>query len=88
MGARPSVGFAVSRPLVYWRQGPAPFYFPEYLIQWPLFALGADLLSVLLFAPLVYAVLSAIGWILVCGRLFGRLRRARRLFCWRMPRRC
>ena len=59
-------------PVSGWRQGPAPFYFPEYLIQWPLFALGADLLSVLLFAPLVYAALSAIGWILVCGRLFGR----------------
>ena len=58
-------------PLSGWRWGMTTYYFPEYLIQWTLFALGADLLSVLYFIPLALAVFSAGGWILVCHRLFG-----------------
>ena len=59
-------------PLSGWRWGMTTYYFPEYLIQWTLFALGADLHVGFAFhsagATLVF---SAGGWILVCHRLFG-----------------
>ena len=55
-----------------WRPGGAPYYFPDFALQWALFALGAGVVGGTLLFPLVQVGFSAVGWILVCDFLFGK----------------
>ena len=55
-----------------WHGGPAPYYFPDLAIQWAMFALGASVALVLCLYPLAQAAISAVGWILLCDRLYGK----------------
>ena len=55
-----------------WRQGVAPFYFPDFALLWAMFALGADVVPAIALFPLAQTTLAAAGWILVCDILFGK----------------
>ena len=59
-------------PASGWRHGVSLFYFPEYAVLWPLYALGLDFRAAMLAMTLVYAATSAAGWALACDALFGR----------------
>ena len=59
-------------PGARWRTGAAPYYFPDFALQWAVFALGADTVGGGLLFPLMQVGLSAVGWILVCDFLFGK----------------
>ena len=55
-----------------WRQGVAPFYFPDFALLWAMFALGMGPTPALLLFPLAQTALAAAGWILVCDALFEK----------------
>ena len=58
-------------PVSGWRVGNAPFYFPDMALLWPLFALFGPVAGMYLFS-LLQVFLAAIGWILICDRMFGK----------------
>ena len=55
-----------------WRQGRAPYYFPDVAFQWAMFALGLNLAAALYLFSLAQVAFAAVGWILVCDVLFGK----------------
>ena len=59
-------------PASGWAQSPASFYFPDYALQWPLFALGMDPRVALYLFALAQVALGAAGWIYVSDFLFGK----------------
>ena len=59
-------------PFSGWRQGDAPFYFPDNFLLWPFFGLGAGLVFALCLFPLAQSAFAAVGWILVCDFLYGK----------------
>ena len=59
-------------PASGWRHGVSLFYFPEYAVLWPLYALGMDFRAAMIGMTLIYAATSAVGWALVCDSLFGK----------------
>ena len=59
-------------PASGWRHGVSLFYFPEYAVLWPLYALGLDFRAAMIGMTLAYAATSAVGWALVCDSLFGK----------------
>ena len=59
-------------PASGWAQSGAPFYFPDYAIQWPLFALGVDSRVALYLFALAQTAMAAWGWIYVADFLFGK----------------
>ena len=65
-------------PFQGWRHGVAPFYFPDYAILWPLYAVGLDFQGGMILYALLQPAAAAVGWILVCDRVFGKspIRRA------------
>ena len=58
-------------PMSGWGVGPAPYYFPDYALLWPLFALFGPAAGTHVFS-LLQVFLAAVGWILVCDRVFGK----------------
>ena len=50
----------------------APHHFPDNWMQWTLAALGVGASAALLFTSLLFAALSAAGWLLACDALFGK----------------
>ena len=64
--------FVYDAPLASLREGPAPYYFPDMALQWALFAPGAGVALTLCVYPLAQTALSAVGWVLLCDRLFGK----------------
>ena len=65
-------GLKEGLPLSGWLTPGAWMWFPDYAILWPLFALGAGPSAGALLFPLLLAVFSSVGWILVCDFVFGR----------------
>ena len=59
-------------PASGWAQSPATFYFPDYAVQWPLFALGTDPRVVFYLFALAQVALGAAGWIYVADFVFGK----------------
>ena len=66
-------------PASGWRHGVATFYFLDYALLWPLFALGVDFRIATLLLPLLFAIVSAGGWIFVCDALYTKSWRRRAL---------
>ena len=58
-------------PIAGWGLGPAPYYFPDHALMWPLFALFGPAAGMYLFS-LLQVFLAAVGWILICDRVFGK----------------
>ena len=59
-------------PASGWAQSGAHFYFPDYAVQWPLFALGVDPRVVVYFFVLAQVTLAASGWVYLSDFLFGK----------------
>ena len=59
-------------PVLGWTHGGSPYYFPDTVFQWALFALGADLRVAGYLFPLTQVGFAAAGWILVCDFVFGK----------------
>ena len=58
-------------PVSGWGIGPAAYYFPDHALLWPLFALFGMAAGTYVFS-LLQVFLAAVGWILVCDRMFGK----------------
>ncbi len=58
-------------PLDGYRSGVAPFYIPDLLGLFALYAMGIYPVAAMMFMPLVISVISALGWIAVCTHLYG-----------------
>ena len=55
-----------------WILTASTFFFPEFVFQWPVFALGADVRVVLYAFPLAQVALAAAGWMFCCDFLYGK----------------
>ena len=64
-----------------WIWGASPYFFPEFFLQWPAAALGADFRAVLYAFPLAQVALAATGWMFCCDFLYGK-RPVRRAAVW------
>ena len=64
-------------PVSGWNKPGSGMWAPDFAVLWLLYALGADFRAVAALFPLLQTALAALGWILVCERLYGKSPRRR-----------